>query len=157
MKILFENDFIQIEMVNDNYPFLNYIKGGAVILPYDKEGNIYLMHTKRDKFGYIYELPRGFVEPTESLEEGALRQLKRKTGFEVSEIHDLGYVQSDTGIAKNQVQIFAVRIDEVDDFIFNETTIKKVDKPTLKSMITDNTIYCNYTLSALMKYFMILC
>lgn len=36
--ILYSNEFLDIEMINPNYPFLMVKKRGAVTVPYDKKG-----------------------------------------------------------------------------------------------------------------------
>lgn len=37
--ILYSNEFLDIKMINPNYPFLMVKKRGVVTVPYGKEGN----------------------------------------------------------------------------------------------------------------------
>ena len=163
MNILFENEFLKIEMINPNYPFIHSIKGGAIVVPYDKDGNIYLLYRNRINIGEGYELPRGFIEKGESYEIGALRELKEETGMEVTNVTSLGYLQPDTGITNNKIQIYAVLVEKHKDYSYSDEDggenykIKRVDKKNLKKLIANGNIFCGLTLSALQKYDAIIC
>lgn len=156
---LFENEFLQIEMITPNYPFIHVKKKGAVIIPYDVNGNIYLMHRNRPSIGEGYEAPRGFVENGETYKVGALRELKEETGMEVSKVKSLGYLQPDTGVTNNKIEVFAVLVEESTlDYEHKDSDgsevykVTKVDNKMLKTLILDGSIYCGLTLAAIQKY-----
>lgn len=162
MNILYENEFLAIEMINANYPFVHYKKGGAIVVPYDSEGNVYLLYRNRVSIGKGYELPRGFVEKEETYKVGALRELNEETGMTVSKVDHLGYVQPDTGITNNKIRVYAVLVEEHNDYDYcdqdggDNYKIKKVNKQMLRELIINNSIYCGLSLAALQKYFFIM-
>ena len=56
----------------------------------EEELNLVLIQRKNEPFKYKWALPGGFLEPNESLEEGAARELKEETGLEISNFKQLG-------------------------------------------------------------------
>jgi 8-oxo-dGTP pyrophosphatase MutT (NUDIX family) len=82
---------------------------GACILPIleDKFG---LVRFVRYPLGRVsWEAPKGFIEPAESREQGALRELMEETGLScsLSNIRLLGFVAPDPGVIKGRVALFA--------------------------------------------------
>lgn len=51
-----------------------------VLLFDEQEKNVLMVKNKGDNFSY-YTLPGGAVEPEETLEEAAIREVKEETGF----------------------------------------------------------------------------
>lgn len=154
-NILYSNNFLDIKMINPNYPYLEMKRNGAVTVPYDEDGNIYLLYKKRE-IGYFYEVPRGFVESSEDYMSGAVRELLEETGMSHIKVDFLGSVQADTGIMNNKVQIYALQVnmnkksfnhfDEADN---EKNKVVRVSKDEIRDLIIQNRIVCGYTLSAL--------
>jgi 8-oxo-dGTP pyrophosphatase MutT (NUDIX family) len=108
--MLFSNEFLEIKMINPNYPFLIMKKRGAVTVPYDEEDNIYMLLKNRPNIGTFYELPRGFVEKDEDFLTGALRELLEETGMTAIKHIFLGEIQPDTGIMSNSVKVYSLQV-----------------------------------------------
>ena len=155
---MYENAFLKITLINPNYPFIHMNKQGAVVVPYDKYGNIYLLKKRRPGVGLFYELPRGFVENKESFEVGALRELQEETGMEAKGHTFLGFTQPDTGIMNNNVAVYKVLVDEREGFEHHDVAdgeTNKVVKCSLNSVmkaISNRKIVCGFTLSGVLKY-----
>ncbi|WP_434576990.1 NUDIX hydrolase [Thermoanaerobacterium thermosaccharolyticum] len=154
--IIYSNEFLAIKMINPNYPFLIMKKNGAVTVPYDSEGNIYMLHKSRPNIGTYYELPRGFVENDEDFISGAVRELLEETGMECIEHKYLGEIQPDTGIISNKVKAYEMLVDNhkkhythYDKADKELVKIKKLTKKDVEKLILDKKIVCGYTLSAL--------
>lgn len=147
--ILYSNQFMNIVMINPNYPFLKMKKNGVVTVPYDSEGNIYILKKFRPHVGLFLELPRGFVEDAEAFESGALRELLEETGMVASKVTCLGDIQADTGIVTQKVKLYAILVDKIDnkehyDEADNETnkvlrlTLDEFDNELLSGSVVDN-------------------
>lgn len=159
MKILYSNEFLDIEMINPNYPFLHMKKRGAVVVPYDNKGNIYLLKKNRKNIGTYYEVPRGFVESEESFQVGALRELFEETGMESLKTELLGIVQPDTGVMNNSVKIYAMLVRERKDYYkhydYSDKEVCNVVKVSLEQisqLILEGRIICSYTLSGICMF-----
>lgn len=158
MNILYENEFMKIEMINPNYPFLHMKKRGAVVVPYDNKENIYLLKKNRKNIGTYYEVPRGFVESEESFQVGALRELLEETGMESKKVSELGHIQPDTGVMANDVKMYAVLVEEKESFNHydkydNETSkVTKIPLNDIFKLLNEGKIICSYTLSSLLAF-----
>lgn len=158
-NILYENNFLEIEMLNPNYPFLNMKKPGVVVVPYDSSGNIYFIYRNRLNIGEYYELPRGFVENEESYMAGAIRELLEETGMKPITSKDLGELQPDTGICKNKIKVISLLLKKTENHIHydvcdnSENKVIALAKKDIINLTSLNKIICSLTLSALMKYF----
>lgn len=156
-KVLYDNEFLRIDLINPNYPFLTMKKRGAVLVPYDKDGCIYLIEKDRPNIGKYFELPRGFVEKGETLEMGALRELLEETGMIPTETELLGHVQPDSGIVNNPVPVYQVLVEKKDDYIHYDDADVESCKILRRSLVDidyyvdDGLIVCGYTQSALLK------
>ena len=159
-ETMYENSFLKIDLINTNYPYLKMNKQGAVVVPFDERGNIYLLLKDRPDIGKYLELPRGFVENSESFSIGALRELEEETGMVPLKSKQLGWVQPDTGIVNNSVAIFGVLVGgtdtkEVSHYDEADGELNKMYSLTMyeiMQLIKDQQILCGFTLSGLMMY-----
>lgn len=84
------------------------IKPGAVVMPLDSEGNIYLLKS------YLYAINEsiltvagGGIDEGESAMEAAQRELKEEMGISAQKLTSFGiYHQSDAGIIDSKTEIF---------------------------------------------------
>lgn len=147
MSVLFENEFNKIEMVNENYPFTINKKQGIVIVPYDRDGNVYMLHkTRQNQFTSFegYEFPRGFAD---TIDEVKVFEVFKRYHQDIEKVIDLGIVQPDNGVMDNPVQVYGVLVpSQIDENIvmYKENVLFK---HILLGKITDG-----YTLSAMMKF-----
>lgn len=152
-NILYSNQFMDIVMINPNYPFLMMKKNGVVTVPYDKDGNIYVLKKNRPNIGEYLELPRGFVEDAESYETGALRELLEETGLQAKKVTFMGKLQADTGIVAQNIRLLALEVEPCDDKIHYDNADKefnsvlKMSMDDLENAMIDGQIVDNYTLA----------
>lgn len=122
--ILYENKFLKIQMINPNYPFLIMKAPGSVIVPYDKDMNVYLLERERINLGHVYELPRGFVDLNELGKMGALRELYEESGMKPVQGANaklLGLLQPDTGVMNNSVTCYCVEVARQEDYYHKDS------------------------------------
>lgn len=157
-EILYSNDFMDIVLINPNYPFLKMKKNGVVAVPYDEDGNIYVLRKNRPNVGIFYELPRGFVETDEDFETGAFRELLEETGMRAVSGRKLGRVQADTGVMATKVEVIAIKVEAIANKVHYDKADKEsnaVIKTTVKQLmraIVEEKIVCGYTMAGLVKY-----
>lgn len=160
--VLYENNFLEIKMINKNYPFLRMKRAGSVIVPFDKDGNVYLLERERVRLGHVYELPRGFVDLNEVSAMAALRELKEESGLTLVNEDDLdflGHLQPDTGVMDNEVSCYCVEVEPTTDYFHRDTDeedevhrVIRVTKKELVDLIKRRKISDSYTLSGLMLF-----
>ncbi len=84
---------------------------GVAVLPVLPSGKVVLILTYRHATrSWELELPRGGMEPEESFEEAALRELKEETGYVASSAICLGEVATDTGMHNSVLPVFIAKI-----------------------------------------------
>lgn len=87
---------------------------GAAVLPVLKDGRVALncnfRHATRS---WELEIPRGFSEKGETIEETARRELKEETGLIARELIFLGEIAPDSGTSSSIVPVFLAKIEEV--------------------------------------------
>lgn len=129
-------------------------KVGVVILPI-RNGLIYLnkifRHTTRQ---WELELPRGYREENNSLEETVEIELLQEVGLKIESVCNLGEVQSNTGLIAGSVQAYLVNLlpgvaksDPEDSESISDTftlTLDEVNQKVINGEIRDG-----FTLSAL--------
>lgn len=95
---------------------------GVAVLPVLPSGQIVLILTHRHATrSWELELPRGGVEPGETSEEGAFRELKEETGFIASSLIYLGEMANDTGVLSSVVPVYLGKISSQGNSDFEES------------------------------------
>lgn len=122
---------------------------GVMIIPITKEGEIVLIKQYRPVISdYIYELPAGIIDPGETIEEAARRELFEETGLKASSYElflkpsytSVGMTDETTAIVKmevygevstdniednEEIEVIKVKIDDAKDFAMkNNISIK---------------------------------
>lgn len=84
--------------------------GGACILPLDEDLNCYMVRQFRSPFEKILlEVPAGKIEVGEDPRVCAIRELHEETGFEASEVIDLGKMVCSPGYDSEIIYLYAAR------------------------------------------------
>lgn len=112
-----ENKYLAFYLNHKN----NYFKliqktGGVIVIPYNDNKVLLLKHYREQLNQTLYELCRGFTEPKEEFQNAALRELKEETNLNASYIKHLGIVHADSGIIRDEIHIFALKVIDVDNF-----------------------------------------
>ena len=84
--------------------------GGAAILPVLPDGRVLLISQFRPAIGdMIYEIPAGRLEPGESAQECAGRELMEEVGYSAAQILPLGGFLSTAGFCDEYIHLFLGR------------------------------------------------
>ena len=79
----------------------------VVILPVDSEGNILLVRQYRHAVDKeLLELPAGSIDPGETPEEGASRELREETGYKPGKLERLGGFYAAPGYCTEYLHFF---------------------------------------------------
>ncbi len=94
--------------------------GGAAVLPVLPDGRILLIRQFRPAIGeMIYEIPAGRLEPGESAQECAGRELMEEVGYSAAQIVPLGGFWSTVGFCDEYIHLFLGR-----DLTFTEQNLE---------------------------------
>jgi ADP-ribose pyrophosphatase len=81
--------------------------GAVVILPVIDQDHVCLLRNHRWVVGEtLWELPAGTLEPDESLETAARRELREETGYMADEWNYLGYLFASPGVLNEKLHLF---------------------------------------------------
>lgn len=84
--------------------------GAVVILPIASDGRLVLLEQYRHALKeWIFEFPAGAVEAGEEHKEAAQRELKEETGYEASEMIELGLIYPAPGFSGEREYSFVAR------------------------------------------------
>jgi ADP-ribose pyrophosphatase len=118
--------------------------GGAAIVPITKEGHLILVEQWRRAIGRItLEIPAGLIDPGESPEIAAQRELQEETGRKAGKITYLGAYYSSPGVFTEKVSLFVARDLEISHLQGEDTDeidIRIVPIKEALSLIEDGTI-----------------
>lgn len=130
-------------------------EGGAAILPvYD--GRIILIHHFRHATRkWHWEIPRGFSEAGETIEETARRELKEEINVASAELRLLGHVHADTGLTAGSSGLFWAALTMAPDLAnFGDEAIDQMIMVTpeqLDAMQERGEITDSFTMAAILN------
>lgn len=81
---------------------------GVSILPFHWENIITLREYRYPIRSWQTELPGGLIDPGETPEQAAVRELKEETGYEADEVISLGYFYPLFGSTDEKIHLFAI-------------------------------------------------
>ena len=93
---------------------VNFLRQAVLIFPVDNERNIYL--TDEFTYGskmYLTEAAGGSIDPDESAEAAAKREVKEELGIEVDLVRYLATVRTITSVTNNVTHLFLARVQSV--------------------------------------------
>jgi ADP-ribose pyrophosphatase len=86
-------------------------QGGAAILPVYAGRIILIHHFRHSTRQWHWEIPRGFSDPGESLEDTARRELEEELKVTPTELRPLGRIHVDTGLSAAGSGLFWAEVD----------------------------------------------
>lgn len=155
-RVIYENNFFQVILRNNEVLSLKNLKGGAVILPVTKEKQVILMKIFRKPINtYSLEAPRGFKEVDEDSIETAKREMNEEISCVSNKIIFLGSMYPDSGLMDSKVDIY-LGVDCVlkKDKLQSEEGIRKIELIDYKiayEKAIEGEIMDSYTLVALLR------
>lgn len=153
---LHENKMFSV-FFNGNYHYIEFNSSniGAVVIPRFSNGDFLLVELLRaPSFGMSTEFPRGGVNPKESPQAGAIRELKEETGYavDVESLTFLGMMGPDTATLNGSNYVFIADIQEnIIQQGYNTDEITQVIRVTpeeLRTLIRTRKIFDGQTLAA---------
>lgn len=127
---------------------------GVAVLPIC-DGQIGLLRIYRHPIGdHSWEMPRGFVEAGESVEQAALRELEEETGLacEAAKLESLGLMTPDAGVLAARVHLFvaheSVRVRSFEAAELGHRLLRFFSSAEIDRMVDASEIQDSYTLAA---------
>lgn len=104
-------DRVRVNGYEQSYDYLE-IREGVSILPI-RDGNILLQRQYRYPVrSWQWELPGGFIDPGETPEEAAGKELREETGYSVKELKSLGAFYPSFGSTCEKIWLFVAECGE---------------------------------------------
>lgn len=139
-------DMVRLENGKEAVRELTHHNGGACIVPYTKEGKVYLVRQFRYPFGKeLWELPAGKLEKGEDPFLAAQRELEEECGVVAAQYHSLGEFYPTVGFCTEIIYMWVateltptkMNLDE-DEFLTPETVpLAKAYEMVLSGEICD--------------------
>ena len=124
------------------------------VVPVDGDSNVYLCK----QFRYIFqdeswEIPRGFVDRGETVQEAARRELKEEAGLETDTLQDIGKLRLSIGLIDEEAKLYlAYRVFSIQKYDKNEVMeVKKFSLPEALKLIDTNEIKDGLTIGAVLR------
>lgn len=154
-KIVFENDYYKILLINNILRFEN-LKGGSVVLPVTTNNEVLLIDIYRASVKQnSLEIPRGFKELDEESSTAAKRELFEETRVHIASLQSLGTVFPDSGIMDSEIEIFLAKDINIEEIVIQqEEDIKSyslVPYDDVVTMCMSSVIKDSFTIAAVFR------
>jgi ADP-ribose pyrophosphatase len=107
---------------------------------------------------YSWEIPHGFIEPSESDQAAAVRELMEETGLHVGHLTSLGLMTPDSGVLAGRVHLYLAEDCTQTNLNEGELGIKQLKFfpiTEFQDMVLTSKIQDSFTLSAWCRYFLL--
>lgn len=145
-----------VELPNGKQATREYIKhpGAVAVVPFTAEGNILLVRQFRYPTGCeLLEVPAGKLDPGETPDACAMRELAEETGFRSANLTRMASIHTTPGFSNEVIHLYRaeqlIPSDETpdeDEFL----QLESYAPATLREMITDGAITDAKTITALL-------
>ena len=99
----------RVRLPNGNVCELELIRhpGAAAVVPVDSSANVLLIRQYRHATdGFLLEVPAGKLDPGESPEACAAREVQEETGFRAGRLEPLGWIWTTPGFTDEKIWLF---------------------------------------------------
>ncbi|HEX6851441.1 MAG TPA: NUDIX hydrolase [Candidatus Polarisedimenticolaceae bacterium] len=99
----------EVRLPNGNVCTLEIIRhpGAAAIVPLDADGSVHLVRQYRYATGgWLLEVPAGKLDPGESPESCALREVEEETGLRPGRLEPLGWLWTTPGFTDERIWLY---------------------------------------------------
>lgn len=129
--------------------------GGAAVLPLHDDGTVTLIRQLRPAIGEsLIELPAGRLEPDETPESSARRELREETGLIAASVTSLGLLYSSPGVFDEVIHLFlATGLQQMEAEPEEDEEISSLRIPLEQAlaMVSDGSISDGKTIAALCR------
>ncbi|MGN0426743.1 MAG: NUDIX domain-containing protein [Agathobacter sp.] len=113
------------------YDYLE-MKEGVCILPFHKQRIVTLKEYRYPIHAWQWELPGGLIDPGESPEEAARRELEEETGYQTERLIDLGAFYPSFGSTNEKIYLFAAICGERKESSLDEAEVLNTEEFSLE-------------------------
>ena len=146
--VLVETVLDQVELANGRRTFREVVHhaGGVTVLPVEADGTVWCVRQFRYPFGEaLLEAPAGKMEPEETPEAAAARELSEETGLAAGRLIDLGKMYPSPGFTDEVLYLYlaldlrqgAAHPDEGELLAVEKLSLDALTEMTMRGEITD--------------------
>ena len=102
-------DLEEVHLPNGNVVTLEIVRhrGAAAVVPVDDDGRVVLIRQYRHATkGYLLEVPAGTLDPGETPEACALREVEEETGLRAAHLDPLGFIWTTPGFTDERIWLY---------------------------------------------------
>lgn len=131
-----EDEVIKPDGSEGKYSYVKTLQTLSIV-PLDKKNNLYLCRQYRYIFkDYSLEIPRGFVDKGETIEQAARRELKEEAGVIADKVEQIGELRLSIGLIDEHAKVYLAQdLKEVKVFTPQANEISKVNKYPLEKVV----------------------
>ncbi len=162
--IEFQNNLVENSKTKNQYSHIKLIQNssnypGSVILCKFKDKFLLLNNYRYGIEEYCWELPRGYKNKNESLEECAIRELKEEINIDIdknSKIEKLGEISVDSSILASKVAIYIIEVVNINELIMQKeediSSYKWLNLNEVMQYIKKGKLFDSFSINAFMLY-----
>ena len=130
--------------------------GGAAVLPVDNDGNVILVRQYRHPLGcMVLEIPAGMLNPGETPQECAARELEEEAGYRSANVRPLAQISPSPGYLSERIHIYlatdlSASRQNLDEEEFIEVAAYPLEEAV--RMVFDGRIVDSKTVVAILAY-----
>ena len=161
-RIVYEGKFLKVRQDNLHIPHhpktwdIVVMPGAVAILPIDSKGHIILVEQWRRAIDRIsLELPAGMLDPGESPETCAQRELQEETGFKAGSMKPFGGCFSSPGTMSEYIHLYLAQDLRESPLIADDThliDVRAVTSQEATKMIANGQICDAKTVIGILRY-----